>query len=69
MILSESAAARRMRLYRKRRSGGARCVRVSLHVTEIDGLIRKGYLPDNDRDDPSAVQWGIEALINDALSD
>jgi hypothetical protein len=33
-------AAERMRLYRKRRRQGLRYIRIPLHVTEIDDLIR-----------------------------
>jgi hypothetical protein len=39
-----SDAAERMRLYRKRRRQGMRYVRIPLHVTEIDTLIRMGLL-------------------------
>src|SRR5712691_9739731 len=37
--------AERMRLHRKRRRNGLRCMRILLHETEIDALIRKGFLP------------------------
>ena len=39
--LSSAPVAERMRRYRKRRRGGMRCVRVQIHVTEIDALIRQ----------------------------
>ena len=36
--------AERMRLHRKRRRRGLRHVGILLHVTEIEALVRKGYL-------------------------
>ena len=46
---SSPSAAERMRLHRKRRRGGLQYVRVVLHVTDIDALIRKGSLKDERR--------------------
>ncbi len=66
---SPSPAAERMRLYRKRRRRGMHCLRTSLHVTQIDGLIRKGFLKQEDRGDLEALQWAIDALISTALDD
>jgi hypothetical protein len=39
--LSSAPAAERMRLYRKRRRRGMRCVRIQLDVTAIEALIRQ----------------------------
>jgi hypothetical protein len=69
MIRSLSPAAERMRQFRERRRRGLRCVRISLHVTEIDGLIRKRYLEPNNRDDQNEIQMAIDAFINDTLGD
>ena len=66
-IRSASPAAERMRLHRKRRRTGVRCVRISLHVTEIDGLFRKRYLEPQHRDDQNEIQIAIDALISDTL--
>jgi hypothetical protein len=62
-------AAERMRLYRKRRRRGLRSVRVRLHVTQIDGLIRIGILRQEDRDDPDALAWALDVLIEKAMGD
>jgi hypothetical protein len=62
-------AAERMRLYRKRRRRGIRSVRVRLHVTQIDGLIRIGILRQEDRDDPDALAWALDVLIEKAMGD
>src|SRR5881392_852209 len=48
---SSSPEAERMRLYRKRRREGMRYVRVPLHVTEVDALIRIGRLKEDSRTD------------------
>jgi hypothetical protein len=66
---SSSPAAERMRLHRKRRRRGVRCLRTSLHVTQIDGLIRKGFLKQEDRGDLEALQCAIDAFISTALDD
>jgi hypothetical protein len=65
---SRTPVAERMRLYRKRRRRGVRCVRVQLHVTEIDTLIRKGYLDRKSRDDCDAVDAALGAFVDDALA-
>ncbi len=68
-IRSSSPAAERMRLHRKRRRQGVHSLRTSLHVTQIDGLVRKGLLSQADRADPEALQCAIDALISTALDD
>ncbi len=58
-----------MRILRKRRRHGLRCIRLQLRATEIDALVRKGYLEHKDRDDPEAIQWALDACISAALDD
>ena len=65
--LSSAPAAERMRRYRKRRRRGIRCVRVQIHVTEIDALIRKKYLDQQSRDDLKAVEYAIRTVVLAAL--
>jgi hypothetical protein len=60
---SSSPVAERMRLYRKRRRGKMQYVRVSLHVTEIDDLVRLGFLRQERRQDPEALQMAVLGLI------
>jgi hypothetical protein len=64
-----SAAAHRMRLYRMRRRGGLHSIRVLLHVTEIDKLVRKGFLDHARRDDISAIESAISDILSLALAD
>jgi hypothetical protein len=63
------SAAERMRVYRERRRNGLRCVRVLLHETEIDALIRKGFLNQERRHSPNAVDAALNGFICDALGD
>jgi hypothetical protein len=58
-----TTAAERMRLYRKRRRQGLQYVRIALHATEIDDLIRMGLLKQDQRHDPEAVQTAVMGLI------
>jgi hypothetical protein len=63
------SAAERMRLYRKRRRQGLRYVRIPLHVTEIDDLIRMGLLEEAGRRDAEALQAAVLALFYRALEE
>jgi hypothetical protein len=62
---TSSAAAHRMRLHRHRRRRGVRSVRILLSPTEVESLVRKGYL--EDQSDPAAIQGAVECFITDAL--
>jgi hypothetical protein len=59
--------AERMRSYRKRRRQGMRYVRIPLHVTEIDDLVRLGFLRGEQCQDPEALQMAIMGLIYGVL--
>jgi hypothetical protein len=65
--LSVAPNAKRMRGYRKRRRKGTRCVRSELLVTQIDALVRTGYLEQEDRDDAGALQMAMDTFISDAF--
>jgi hypothetical protein len=67
--MSSMSAAERMRHYRKRRRQGLQCVRIELHVTEIEDLIRIGLLKEEQRQDPEAVQAAVTGLVYQALED
>lgn len=64
-----ATAAERMRLYRKRRRQGLRYVRIPLHVTEVDSLIRMGLLEKEQRHDPERLQTAVLGLIYRVLED
>jgi SOS response regulatory protein OraA/RecX len=50
-----SPAAERMRRHRQRRRDGLRSLRIELRETEIDKLIRSGFLERDRRKDANAV--------------
>ena len=66
--LSSAPVAERMRRYRKRRRRGMRCLRIQIHVSEIDALIRKKYLDQQSRDDLKAVEYAIRTAVLAALA-
>jgi hypothetical protein len=68
LTLSSAPAAERMRRYRKRRRRGMRCLRIQIHVSEIDALIRKKYLDQQSRDDLKAVEYAIRTAVLAALA-
>jgi hypothetical protein len=61
--------AERMRLYRRRRRQGEQFVRIPLHVTEIDTLVRMGLLTKEQRQDDQALQTAIMSIVYRALED
>ena len=56
-------AAQRMRNSRARRRDGLRTVRVDVHDSEIDVLVRRGYLDDQERDDRELIGLAIAQLL------
>ena len=64
-----SAAAQRMRRYRKRRRLGTRQVKVTLECTEIEALIGMGRLQPEERHDPESLQIAVMGLIYAVLED
>jgi hypothetical protein len=67
--VKSSASAERMRRYRHRRRHGQRIVQVQIGPTEIEALISKGFIGPGDREDPIAIEFGMSALIDQALGD
>ncbi len=57
------SVAERMRAYRRRRRRGLRCYEVQLGRAELNGLIAKGYLPSDKRDDREAIEMAIDDLL------
>jgi hypothetical protein len=60
--------AERMRVYRKRRRRGQRCIRIQIGVSEITALIKKGYLGSADREDIEALEFAVSSFILDTLT-
>ena len=61
------SVAERMRVYRRRRRRGLRCVEVQVGRAELDGLVAKGYLPSDKREDRHAIELAIDTLLFDCL--
>ena len=59
--------AERMRAYRRRRRRGFRCVEVQIGLAELDGLVAKGYLASDKRQDLHSIQLAVNDLIFDWL--
>jgi hypothetical protein len=57
-----------MRLYRRYRRLGLRCVPLKVGRAEIDGLVAKGYLAAGDREDLEAIASAIDNLMSEWLS-
>jgi hypothetical protein len=57
-----SPAAARMRRHRQRRRNGLLCLTIELRETEIDGLVRMGFLKSEMRRDLNAVREGLYAF-------
>ena len=68
MTHSDSPTAKRMRLYRRHRRRGFRCVPLKVGRVEIDGLVAKGYLAEGDREDVEAIASAIDNLMFEWLS-
>ena len=64
-----TSAAERMRRYRKRQRRGQRIVRVQIGRNEIEALVLRGFLGPGDRQDVSAIEFGLSAYIDETLGD
>ena len=65
---TRSLAAERMRLHRERRRNGLRCLTVLLRETEVDALIRMGFLLAETRHDNVEVMDAIHRYFDQTLS-
>ena len=52
-----------MRLHRERRRNGLRCLMIELRETEIDGLIRRGLLKSEMRNDTDEILTALYTLF------
>jgi hypothetical protein len=63
-----SPAAERMRNHRERRKAGMRCFTIELRETEIDALIRKGFLKADTRNDKQAIVDSLYGYLDRELT-
>ena len=67
-VASRSAAAERMKLHRERKKKGMRCLTIELRETEIDALIRNGFLKADTRNDAEAIIDALYAFLDRELT-
>ncbi len=61
------SAAERMRLHRERRRQGLRCLTIELRETEIDVLVRRGWLKAETRNDVNAIRTALYKYFESTL--
>jgi hypothetical protein len=66
-VASRSSAAERMKLHRERKKKGMRCLTIELRETEIDALIRNGFLTADTRNDAEAIIDALYAFLDREL--
>ena len=66
--IARSAAAERMRLHRERRRMGLRCLTIQVFETEIDRLIRNGFLNWEMRNDQIAIRDALHSFLDETLN-
>jgi hypothetical protein len=64
---SSTPAAKRMRRSRQRRREGEFLVRLRLFKTDVDALIKRRYLFEENRDDRAYVEGAADAFFGDKL--
>jgi hypothetical protein len=62
---AKRSSAARTRRHRERRRHGTRCVTVDVSQGELDALVVRGYLSEEERDDGAAIKKAIEGVISD----
>jgi hypothetical protein len=66
--VTRSPAAERMRQHRERKKNGMRCLMIELRETEIDALIRKGFLKADMRNDKQAIVDSLYGYLDRELT-
>ena len=66
---SRSTSADRMRRHRERRRQRLRCLTIELRDGEIEGLIQRGWLARERRDDSGAIRRALYNYLSDNLGD
>jgi hypothetical protein len=56
-----------MRLHRERRRTGLRCLTIELRVTEIDALVRNGFLKADARNDLRSIEMALYEFLERTL--
>jgi hypothetical protein len=64
---ARSTSAIRMARHRDRRRKGLRCVTIELRESEVEVLVRRGWLSPDDRANTAAVKKGLYAFLDNFL--
>ena len=64
---ARSACARRMRLHRKRRQRGLRCIMIELRASEIEALVGRGLLRAETSNSEQAIKEALYSFFNQTL--
>jgi hypothetical protein len=64
---SPTPAAERMRRHRERRREGPRCLRIEVHETELDALVRERLFEPQSRHDENAIADALYAHLERTL--
>jgi hypothetical protein len=59
--------AQRMRRHRQRRRRGLRCTTAVLNEAQIEGLVRRGWLARERREDGAAIRTALHHYLDDNL--
>jgi hypothetical protein len=59
--------AERSRLYRRRFRGPRELVKIRISDEKINGLVKRGYLGQNELDDPQAIKQALSLFLWDTL--
>lgn len=62
------ASTRRVNAYRRRRRTGLLLVKLEVGPAEIGKLVERGYLEEEQRGDPVAIQDAVGSLLCDVAS-
>jgi hypothetical protein len=70
MMISQTescSSTQRTRRHRQRRRRGTRCITVDVNQGELDALVVRGYLPEEERGDGAALKKAIEGVLSDMV--
>jgi hypothetical protein len=66
-IQTPQSGAERMRRYRQRQRRGERIIQLQIGPADIEALVSKGFIGPDDRQDTTAIEYGVSALIDEVI--
>ena len=64
---AKAGSAERMRRCRARRRAGFRCIVIEISNDEISGLVRRGLLSEDDREDLDGIQTAVYGFFEKTI--